>query len=62
MAVNVAAMILVFVALIALLNGILFQIADVFGLNTLIDANTTYKSLSIELILGYLFAPLWLIE
>ena len=62
MAVNVAAMILVFVALIALLNGILFQIADVFGLNTLIDTNTTYKSLSIELILGYLFAPImWLI-
>ena len=28
MAVNVAAMILVFVALIALVNGILFQIAD----------------------------------
>ena len=33
MAVNVAAMILVFVALIALLNGILFQIAEIFNLN-----------------------------
>ena len=33
MAVNVAAMILVFVALIALLNGVLFQIAEIFNLN-----------------------------
>ena len=62
MAVNVAAMILVFVALIALLNGILFQIAELFGLNSWVDDNTIYKSFSIELILGYLFAPImWLI-
>ena len=62
MAVNVAAMILVSVALIALLNGILFQIAEVFGLNAWVDNNTIYKSFSIELILGYLFAPImWLI-
>ena len=62
MAVNVAAMILVFVALIALLNGILFQIAEIFGLNTWVESNTIYKSFSLELILGYLFAPLmWLI-
>jgi len=62
MAVNVAAMILVFVALIALLNGVLFQIAEVFGLNAWVDNNTIYKSFSIELILGYLFAPImWLI-
>ena len=62
MAVNVAAMILVFVALIALLNGIFFQIAEIFGLNTWVESNTIYKSFSLELILGYLFAPLmWLI-
>ena len=62
MAVNVAAMILVFVALIALLNGILFQIADLFGINNWVKENTIYGYFSIELILGYLFAPLmWLI-
>ena len=62
MAVNVGAMLLVFLALIALVNGIFYQIADVFGLNNWIDQNTDYQSFSLELILGYLFAPLmWLI-
>jgi len=62
MAVNVGAMLLVFLALIALVNGIFYQIADVFGLNNWIDLNTDYESFSLELILGCLFAPLmWLI-
>ena len=62
MAVNVGAMLLVFLALIALVNGIFYQIADVFGLNNWIEQNTDYQSFSLELILGYLFAPLmWLI-
>ena len=62
MAVNVGAMLLVFLALIALVNGILFQGADLFGINDWIKNNTVYESLSLELILGYLFAPLmWLI-
>ncbi len=62
MAVNVGAMLLVFLALIALVNGILFQGADLFGINDWIKNNTVYKSLSLELILGYIFAPLmWLI-
>ena len=62
MAVNVGAMLLVFLALIALVNGVFYQIADVFGLNNWIDQNTDYESFSLELILGYLFAPLmWLI-
>ena len=62
MAVNVGAMLLVFLALIALVNGILFQLAEVFGLNLWIEQNTIYSSLSLELLLGYLFAPLmWLI-
>ena len=62
MAVNVGAMLLVFLALIALINGILFQGADLFGINDWIKNNTVYKSLSLELILGYIFAPLmWLI-
>jgi len=62
MAVNVGAMLLVFLALIALVNGVFYQIADVFGLNNWIEQNTIYESFSLELILGYLFAPLmWLI-
>ena len=62
MAVNVGAMLLVFLALIALVNGVFYQIADVFGLNNWIEQNTDYQSFSLELILGYLFAPLmWLI-
>ena len=62
MAVNVGAMLLVFLALIALVNGIFYQIADLFGLNNWIAQNTIYESFSLELVLGYLFAPLmWLI-
>lgn len=62
LAVNVGAMLLVFVAFIAMFNGILGWIGDVSSINSWIENNTTYKSLSLELILGYLFAPLmWLI-
>ena len=62
MAVNVGAMLLVFLALIALINGILFQGADLFGINEWIKNNTVYESLSLELMLGHIFAPLmWLI-
>ena len=62
MAVNVGAMLLVFLALIALVNGVFYQIAEVFGLNSWIQENTIYQAFSLELILGYLFAPLmWLI-
>ena len=62
MAVNVGAMLLVFLALIALVNGVFYQIAEVFGLNNWIQENTIYEAFSLELILGYLFAPLmWLI-
>ncbi|MDO6596280.1 nucleoside transporter C-terminal domain-containing protein [Oceanihabitans sp. 2_MG-2023] len=62
LAVNVGAMLLVFVAFIAMLNGILGWVGDVTTINTWIAANTAYQSLSLELILGYIFAPLmWLI-
>tara|TARA_R110002072_G_scaffold2113_1_gene17719 strand:+ start:6619 stop:8145 length:1527 start_codon:yes stop_codon:yes gene_type:complete len=62
LAVNVGAMLLVFVAFIAMFNGILGWIGDVTSINTWIAANTTYENLSLELILGYAFAPLmWLI-
>ncbi len=76
LAVNVGAMLLVFVAFIAMANGILGSIAGFDGftieslnidwnfnsLNSVIANNTDYDSLSLEFILGYLFAPLmWLI-
>ncbi len=48
LALNVGAMLLAFVALIALLNGILSGIGGWFN----------YPQLSMELILGYLFAPI----
>jgi CNT family concentrative nucleoside transporter len=62
LAVNVGAMLLVFVAFIAMLNGILGWVGDISSVNNWIAENTAYKSLSLELILGYVFAPLmWLI-
>ena len=76
LAVNVGAMLLVFVAIIAMINGILGGVAGFNGftieflnidwhfssLNEVIAANTSYDSLSLEFILGYIFAPLmWLI-
>jgi CNT family concentrative nucleoside transporter len=62
MAVNVAAMLLVFISLIALGNGILGAIGELGGLNDWIAHHTLYESLSVEFILGYLFAPLmWLL-
>tara|TARA_B100001989_G_scaffold29910_1_gene17825 strand:- start:867 stop:1928 length:1062 start_codon:yes stop_codon:yes gene_type:complete len=62
MAVNVAAMLLVFIALIAMLSSMLGGVGDITGINSWIESNTIYKSLSIEFILGYLFAPLmWII-
>lgn len=62
LAVNVAAMLLVFIAFIAMINGILEWVGDITTLNDIIVANTNYPGLSLEFILGYLFAPLmWLI-
>ena len=62
MAVNVGAMLLVFIAMIALLNGVFSGFGDAFGLNLWVAQNTPYDQFSIEFVLGYLFAPLmWLI-
>lgn len=62
LAVNVGAMLLVFVAVIAMLNGILGWVGDVTTLNEIIAANTAYDALSLEFLLGSIFAPLmWLI-
>ncbi len=62
MAVNVGAMLLVFIALIAMLSSIFSVIGDILGINYWIEKNTIYKNLSIEFLLGYLFAPImWII-
>lgn len=62
MAVNVGAMLLVFIALIAMLSGILSSFGEFIGLNGWIAEHTIYKNFSIEFVLGYLFAPLmWII-
>jgi len=72
LAMNVGAMLLVFVAFIAMINGILGGIGGFDGinylgwkftsLNSLIESSTAYKNFSLEFILGYIFAPLmWLI-
>lgn len=76
LAVNVGAMLLVFIAMIAMMNGILGFLGSFDGftieamnidwtftsVNKWIAENTTYSKLSLEFILGYVFAPLmWLI-
>jgi len=61
LAANIGAMLLVFVALIAMLNGIFAWIGEVSTLNAWISENSPYENLSLEAILGTIFAPLmWL--
>lgn len=59
LAVNVGAMLLVFIALMALANGILGFIGS-FGLNEMIaeSSNHAYDSLSFQYILGHIGAPI----
>ncbi len=62
LAVNVGAMLLAFTALIQVLNWLLFKIGGWTTLNDIIAANTPYKALSFQMILGYIFSPVaWLI-
>ncbi|MBE7659665.1 Na+ dependent nucleoside transporter [Tenacibaculum finnmarkense genomovar finnmarkense] len=72
LAMNVGAMLLVFVAFIAMINGVLGTFGGFDGinylgweftsLNTIIASSTPFKALCLEFILGYVFAPLmWLI-
>ena len=62
LAANVAAMLLVFIAFIAMINFVFGKIGFWTGLNDVIAANTPYKSFSLETILGIVFSPLmWLI-
>ena len=71
LAVNVAGMILVFLAFIALINYLLINVVGDFNgigswkftsLNKIIQSNTIYEGFNLQMILGYLFAPLaWII-
>ncbi|MEH0007778.1 MAG: nucleoside transporter C-terminal domain-containing protein [Flavobacteriales bacterium] len=63
LAINVAGMLLVFIALIALINYCLSDIIGNYtGINHWIVAHTAYPSLSLQFVLGYALSPLmWLI-
>ena len=64
LAVNVAGMLLAFLALIAMLNYIFGLVGSITGLNGLIASGTDgrFTELSLQFLLGYLFAPImWLI-
>ena len=64
LAVNVASMLLVFIAFIAMFNYIFLKIGDWTSLNEVIARVTDgqFNELSLQFILGYLFAPLmWLL-
>lgn len=58
LALNVGAMLLVFVAFIAMINGILGVIGGIGGLNETLAPFWGYDSISLEAILGTIFAPL----
>ena len=58
LALNVGAMLLVFVAFIAMINGILGYIGGIGGLNETLAPLWGYDSISLEAILGTVFAPL----
>ena len=58
LAATIGGMLLVFVALIAMCNGILGWIGDWTTLNDWFAANTIYEGFSLEAILGLIFAPL----
>ena len=55
-------MILVFIAFIALFNEILTFLGNLTGINDFISENTIYNELSLEMIFGYIFAPVVLLN
>lgn len=64
LAVNVASMLLVFIAFLAMANFILLKIGSLTGLNSFISefSNGQFNEFSLQIILGYFFAPLmWLL-
>ncbi|MCH1385076.1 MAG: Na+ dependent nucleoside transporter [Flavobacteriaceae bacterium] len=58
LATTIGGMLLVFVAFIAMINGVLGWIGDWTTLNDWFATNTIYSSFSLEAILGLIFAPI----
>ena len=62
LAANVGAMLLVFIAFIAMINFGFEKIGAITNINDWINNNTTYNFLSLEFILGYTLSPImWII-
>ncbi|GIZ16443.1 NupC/NupG family nucleoside CNT transporter [Capnocytophaga catalasegens] len=62
LAANVGAMLLVFVAMIAMVNYIFGWVGDLTYLNGVIASHTPYDKFSLEMFLGTIFSPLmWII-
>jgi CNT family concentrative nucleoside transporter len=64
LAVNVGAMLIVYTAIVYLMNGLMGWIGDITHINPQIATATggQYQKLSLQMILGYVFAPVaWLI-
>lgn len=64
LAVNVASMLLVFIAFIAMGNFFLVKLGNITGLNSIIAdlSGGQFKELSLQVILGYIFAiPMWIL-
>ena len=62
LAANVGAMLLVFVAMIAMVNYIFGWVGDLTHLNEIIAIHTPYDKFSLEMLLGTIFSPLmWII-
>lgn len=59
LAANVAAMLLVFIALIAMGNFVMKEIIGEYtGLNAMIQSHTNYEGLTLQFIVGYIGAPI----
>jgi CNT family concentrative nucleoside transporter len=64
LAVNVGAMLIVYTAVVWVLNGLMGWVGDITHLNAEIAAGTggRYKELSLQMLLGYVFSPIaWVI-
>lgn len=64
LAVNVGAILIVFTALMYVLNAMLGYVGGFTGINTLVNnfSNGRYETLSFQMILGYVFSPIaWVI-
>lgn len=64
LAVNVASMLLVFIAFIAMGNFFLVKFGNITGINSIISdfSGGQFKELSLQVVLGYVFAiPMWIL-